>query len=987
MRLNILFIIFIFCAQIAIAQNGGYYKNWITNTGTMATFTANDTPNLAQVGGVLPFNIRFNTYTLNGIGEYPNSIISSPKTGRFLFYIYQTGIIFDSTFMPMPNSYIPNSNIYFSLGAINTTNPSLGYYNSHTSTSILSVPVSTNDNQFLLFTLRPTLISFTGYNTSPYNLYYSLIDMSLNNGKGDVVASQKNVLLKTGLWGGPLNAVRNPQNNHFWLLCHDTTSTYFAFDIDANGQINTTPVSSTIGNHLPQNIYSITPGVLKSNILGTMLALGFSNGVDTLSVSPISWRFKHFTLELCNFNKSTGQLNLFKNFQYASVLSYLEFSPNGNYLYAFDTNQLIQLNILNNVKTPIRTYPTTATSSLNSSTVSSVPIAGNWIQNSEYNPRNLMQLAENGKIYFTDTTFYPYNINNSNSNVYYLGNNKIFNQKCIPYPDLPYPACGFKDSIYFALSTDTNAALYHTTPLYNDCFDHLMRFPNIINSLLFSPTIVRPWATQISYTTATLNSQSWVANTTNFPITQRGFCYGLSPQPSGNSTPVAPGTGPFSAPIAGLQPNTTYYIRAYATNSLGTFYSADSTFKTLKPNTAPIMSSIANTNFCTADSIAFVVVDSETSPVHMQYSISSSNTALLPLSGLSISGVDTQKQFHFIPTAGQSGTSLITIQAIDSNGLQSSISFTLSVGTLPTLSTQAQGPTTFCTGDSVRLQVNAPSSYSYQWYKNGTIIAGALQASYKATQSGTYTCELHMGNCVGNTTAQQVQVVPAPIASITTPNTTVICNGQGALLQATTGTGYTYQWTMNGFDIAGATNPTYTATIGSYYTVKVSNGYCARTSSPITITVNTAPVAIIHWNGTQLFSPISFYSYQWYLNGVLIPGATGQYYTPTQTGLYYVMVGNENGCKSLSPNYNLLTLSINNLSTPSLPIYPNPTSGMLQVDNFKEGTLYVYNAMGQLIIQQAEPIIDLSKQANGIYHIRAYNQAQELIGIGRVVKE
>jgi hypothetical protein len=60
---------------------------------------------------------------------------------------------------------------------------------------------------------------------------------------------------------------------------------------------------------------------------------------------------------------------------------------------------------------------------------------------------------------------------------------------------------------------------------------------------------------------------------------------------------------------------------------------------------------------------------------------------------------------------------------------------------------------------------------------------------------------------------------------------------------------------------------------------------------------------------------------------------------------------------------------------------------MLQVDNFKEGTLYVYNAMGQLIIQQTEPIIDLSKQPNGFYHIRAYNSVQELIGIGRVVKE
>ncbi len=986
MKSSILIIILIFCAQIAIAQNGGYYKNWITSSGSMATFTANDTPTLSQVGGVLPFNIR---YATSQFSYYNNCLITSPKTGRFLFYLDQNGIIFDSTFMPMPNSIS-----VFNIGTINTSNTSLGIGITRYQTSVLFVPVSNNDNQFLLFTLRPTLTSIN-YNKSSCNLYYSLIDMSLNNGKGDVVATQKNVLLKTGLWGGPLNAVRNPQNNHFWLLCHDTTSTYFAFNIDANGQINTTPVSSTIGNHLPQNLFG-APGVLKSNTMGTLLGLGFSNGFDTIFSSPITspYRNKDYTLELCNFNKATGQLNLFKNYQFSSFFSRIEFSPNGNYLYCYDSNLLIQLNIFNNSRSTIRSYPSLVTSSFwNSSSLVAAPLfhvalARDWFIEPyqpiffKY-PDNWMQLAENGKIYFTDTSLWS----SPNINPFGLGNMRIHNQSCIPYPDLPFPACGFKDSIYFALGTDTNAALYHSTVNYNAQNEFRISFPNIINSLLFSPTIVRPWATQISYTTATLNSQSWVANTTNFPITQRGFCYGLSPQPSGNITPVAPGTGPFSAPIAGLQPNTTYYIRAYATNSLGTFYSADSTFKTLKPNTAPIISSIANANFCTADSIAFVVVDSESTPVHMQYSISSSNPALLPLSGLSISGVDTQKQFHFIPTAGQSGSSLITIQATDSNGLQSSISFTLSVGNLPTLSTQAQGPTTFCTGDSVRLQVNAPSSYSYQWYKNGTIIAGALQASYKATQSGTYTCELHMGNCVGTSTAQQIQVVPAPIASISTPNTTVICNGQGALLQATTGVGYTYQWTMNGFDIAGATNPTYTATIGSYYTVKVSNGYCARTSSPITITVNTAPVAIIHWNGTQLFSPISFYSYQWYFNGVLIPGATGQYYTPTQAGLYYVMVGNENGCKSLSPNYNLLTLSINSLNTPSLSIYPNPTTGMLQVAEFKEGALYVYNAMGQLIIQQTEPLIDLSKQANGIYQIRAYNSAQELIGIGRVVKE
>ena len=72
---------------------------------------------------------------------------------------------------------------------------------------------------------------------------------------------------------------------------------------------------------------------------------------------------------------------------------------------------------------------------------------------------------------------------------------------------------------------------------------------------------------------------------------------------------------------------------------------------------------------------------------------------------------------------------------------------------------------------------------------------------------------------------------------------------------------------------------------------------------------------------------------------------------------------------------------------PILQLYPNPTTGLVSLDNFTDGILYVYNALGQLIIQQTTSPIDLSKQANGIYHIRAYNSAQELIGIGRVVKE
>ncbi len=48
------------------------------------------------------------------------------------------------------------------------------------------------------------------------------------------------------------------------------------------------------------------------------------------------------------------------------------------------------------------------------------------------------------------------------------------------------------------------------------------------------------------------------------------------------------------------------------------------------------------------------------------------------------------------------------------------------------------GPTTFCTGGSVKLYANTCSGYSYIWKKNGSIISGATGATYTATTTGNY---------------------------------------------------------------------------------------------------------------------------------------------------------------------------------------------------------------------------------------------------------
>ena len=1110
----------------------GQNNNWYWSQGKHITFNTNP-PTIIPIAGVLP---SF---------AYTSAVISS-STGVLLFYT-DGNKVKDAAHNTMPN------------GILNTMIP---LYSTERQSALI-VPDPGNSNRYFLFLTIEFISPITNVFTT--ELRYSIIDMSLNGGMGDVVSTSKNVFIANNV-DCQLTATKQSGTNNFWILVHSNNANAFNAYLLTSVGISSTPIISFIGPNPIITGFLNNYGCLKVNPQGTRIA----------RIDPSVY---NSNAELYNFNSTTGVVS---NYQLLysgltnAVHRSVEFSMNGNILYHCLVNKVVQYDLNNNNAITYMTH---------------------------YGISCSMQLAPNGKIYL------------ENDSLNYAMSNAL---SVIDQPDISGVGCNY---IYGAQPIGNYSYTY--APCTNCAFPNFVPCLMLGNFNNYLPSIDSQYANNVSFTTATLHARvSWSGSS---PILQRGFYYSTAPLPSINQTFVPGTTGPYLANLSGLTPNTLYYYRAFATNSNGTNLYYDSTFHTLDPNTAPVIKNLHNKATCITDTMHFVVVDSETTPAHVNLTITSSNPSLLPLANISITGADTNKLITFTPIPYQSGSSLITIMAIDSNGASTSQSFTVNVAagspiaisapygtyacnggsilitcvipsgttinwlinSVPSGNSSAQisttqsasynvvctnsmgcatlsntivatvnavpqaqcnvnGPNTICVGDSVQLQAISISGYTYQWFMNSQLIPNATSATYYAKQSGNYTYVATLNGCnktsniqtiqvvpapvisinssiippsvcdgnsvvcscaipnncsiewlsngvpTGNTSSsytvsqsanitalctssngctassnainvtvrplpqvqctingpaticvgdsvqlqalntagysyqwfkntqllpnansaiyyakqsgdysyvatlngcsktsntQTVQVVPAPIASITTPNTTVICNGQGALLQATTGTGYTYQWTMNGFDIAGATNPTYTATIGSYYTVKVSNGYCARTSSPITITVNTAPVAIIHWNGTQLFSPISFYSYQWYLNGVLIPGATSQYYTPTQTGLYYVMVSNENGCKSLSPNYNLLTLSINNLSTPSLPIYPNPTSGMLQVDKFKEGTLYVYNAMGQLIIQQTEPIIDLSKQANGIYHIRAYNSAQELIGIGRVVKE
>jgi len=66
------------------------------------------------------------------------------------------------------------------------------------------------------------------------------------------------------------------------------------------------------------------------------------------------------------------------------------------------------------------------------------------------------------------------------------------------------------------------------------------------------------------------------------PVTAKGVCWSTSRNPtiSDNITNNGSGTGPFKSTITGLQQGTTYYLRAYATNKMGTAYGVEFKFFT-----------------------------------------------------------------------------------------------------------------------------------------------------------------------------------------------------------------------------------------------------------------------------------------------------------------------------------------------------------------------------------------------------------------------
>lgn len=110
------------------------------------------------------------------------------------------------------------------------------------------------------------------------------------------------------------------------------------------------------------------------------------------------------------------------------------------------------------------------------------------------------------------------------------------------------------------------------------------------------PVVSTSTISGIATTSATCGGN--VTNNGGADVTARGVCWSTSADPtiSDSFTSDGSGTGSFTSSLTGLSSGVTYHIRAYATNSVGTGYGADSTFTTLAGVSLPTVSTSAISN-------------------------------------------------------------------------------------------------------------------------------------------------------------------------------------------------------------------------------------------------------------------------------------------------------------------------------------------------------------------------------------------------------
>lgn len=265
---------------------------------------------------------------------------------------------------------------------------------------VLIVAQPGQDSIYLVFTTDES--GHSGSN----GLRYSVVDMRLDSGRGDVVPGSKNILIDPGA-SEHLEAAEGRYGLFYWIVTHERgTNRFKAYKLDATG-VQTTPAISVIGSvHETSSLRQYD---------GNIGQLKFSRRFNKLAVALYGQK----KVEIFEFNNNTGKVHHGSYINTPEEPYGIEFSNDETKLYYSLARGVYQLDL---------TLPTTDLQ------LSVTPIGYSFAGH----PFGDLQIGPDGKIYVAvkDATWLS----------------------AIANPQNPGGTCGFTDTAIRLVPTDTSIA-------------------------------------------------------------------------------------------------------------------------------------------------------------------------------------------------------------------------------------------------------------------------------------------------------------------------------------------------------------------------------------------------------------------------------------------------------------------------------------------------------------------------------------------------
>jgi trimeric autotransporter adhesin len=300
------------------------------------------------------------------------------------------------------------------------------------------------------------------------------------------------------------------------------------------------------------------------------------------------------------------------------------------------------------------------------------------------------------------------------------------------------------------------------------------------------------------------------------------------------------------------------------------------------------------------------------------------------------------------------------------------------------------------------------TNYLWTITPGGQIVSGqgTYQVEVNWVGSGVQTITVNYveenGCHPASPTSMNVEIRPVPAGPGAITGTSELCAGSQdvtySVAPVPNATNYTWNLPYGATIVDGE----YTNTIKVNFSadaasgnisVFASNNCGAGPLSPnYSVTINPIPATpVVTVDENNLLHSSAPEGNQWYFEGDMITGATGQEYQATEEGFYWTIV-TLNGCSSNESNHmQVVFTGLPDLNAGTFAIYPVPSNGKFTVSvvipNEETYSINVYNSLGVNVYQmndfhvngKAEQTINLENPSYGIYTVVLTGGSQTII--------